>query len=83
MTETTSAMVSGWMPNGNINEFVTAHQDANKFDLVSPPPRLLQYLLVIDDYVAPVVRRSRRGPDLYARSGNGPWGSQRGVCPKA
>ena len=39
MTETTFAMVSEWMPNGNINQFVTAHQDANRFQLVSSPPQ--------------------------------------------
>ena len=66
MTETTFAMVSEWMPNGNINQFVTAHQDANRFNLVSSPPRLLQPLPVTDNYIAPVVMRRRRGPDLYA-----------------
>ena len=28
------AMVSEWMINGNINEFVKAHRDANRFELV-------------------------------------------------
>jgi len=28
------AMVSEWMVNGNINEFVKAHRDANLFALV-------------------------------------------------
>jgi len=28
------AMVSEWMVNGNINEFVEAHRDANRFELV-------------------------------------------------
>jgi hypothetical protein len=35
MTETTFAMVSGWMQNGSINEFVKTRQDANRFELVS------------------------------------------------
>ena len=35
MTETQFAMVSEWMTNGNINQFVTLHQDANRFELVS------------------------------------------------
>ena len=34
MTETRFAMVSEWMANGNINQFVRAHQDANRFELV-------------------------------------------------
>ena len=28
-------MVSKWMPNGNINEFLTVRQDVNRFELVS------------------------------------------------
>ena len=28
-------MVSEWMANGNINEFVRVHPDANRFELVS------------------------------------------------
>jgi serine/threonine protein kinase len=32
------AMVSEWMINGNINEFVKARKDANKFELVRSFP---------------------------------------------
>ena len=28
------AMASEWMENGNINEFIKAHRDANRFELV-------------------------------------------------
>ena len=35
MTEDEFAMVSEWMPNGNINQFVREHRDANRFELVS------------------------------------------------
>jgi hypothetical protein len=35
MSETRFAMVSDWMVNGNINEFVKAHPDVNRLDLVS------------------------------------------------
>jgi len=28
------AMASEWMDNGNINEFVKAHRDVNRFELV-------------------------------------------------
>jgi hypothetical protein len=35
MSETRFAMVSDWMVNGNINEFVRAHPDAKRLDLVS------------------------------------------------
>jgi len=31
------AMVSEWMTNGNINEFIKAHGDANRLELVRSP----------------------------------------------
>ena len=37
MSENKFVMVSDWMPNGNINEFVKKHSDANRFELVSVP----------------------------------------------
>ena len=35
------AMVSEWMTNGNINEFVRVRKDANRFELVRSCPSLL------------------------------------------
>ena len=35
------AMVSEWMPNGNINQFVNENWDASRFELVSFPFRFL------------------------------------------
>ena len=32
------ALVSEWMENGNINQFVASHQSANRFELVGPHP---------------------------------------------
>ena len=55
MTKTMFAMVSEWMPNGNINEFVTAHRDANRFELVSSQFKPLQLSPVVDDSMDPVV----------------------------
>ena len=34
MGERLFAMVSEWMVNGNIVEFIAAHKDANRFELV-------------------------------------------------
>ena len=34
MSEDQFAMVSDWMVNGNINDFVKAHPDANRLELV-------------------------------------------------
>jgi len=48
MTKNQFAMVSEWMKNGNINEFVEAHQNANRFELVSPPLELLMSFLIVD-----------------------------------
>ena len=31
------AMVSEWMPNGDINQFVGAHPEVNRFKLARPP----------------------------------------------
>ena len=33
------AMVSDWMANGNINEFVKANSDANRLELVGFPSK--------------------------------------------
>ena len=57
MSETKFAMVSKWMPNGNINEFVKARCDANRFELVSFPFRFAPSSLLIDDYVISVAGR--------------------------
>ena len=83
MTETKFAMVSEWMPSGNITEFVTVRQDANRFELVSPPFTPQKPLHIVDDCVVSAVRRRCKGLDLYARSGYGPWGPQRGTSLKS
>ena len=72
MTETEFSMVSEWMPNGNINQFVSAHQDANRFGLVRSPFELLYFVTVADDCAAPAAERRRKGLDLYARPGYDP-----------
>jgi len=45
MSESRFAMISDWMVNGNINNFVKAHPDADRLELVGfpcriPPPSL-------------------------------------------
>ena len=37
MTETQFAMISEWMANGNINDFVKTHPDADRLGLVCFP----------------------------------------------
>ena len=38
MTEDEFVMVSEWMPNGNINEFIKANPEAERIKLVGLPP---------------------------------------------
>ena len=89
MTEIEFAMVSEWMSNGNINQFVSIHQDANRFELVSPPFKLLnppssstimRFLQLIDaarglDYMhgQGVVHGALKGVRLW-KSGYDPFG---------
>jgi len=47
------AMVSGWMANGNINQFVATHRDANRFELVGPLSTFVLFSFIIDDCVDP------------------------------
>ena len=53
MSETQFAMVSEWMPNGSINQFVKTHWDANRFDLVCFPFRFLAFYLPVNGCVIP------------------------------
>ena len=72
VTEDRFAMVSEWMIHGNINQFVTTHRDANRFELVSSPSKLMRSPFVLDGWVAPIVERRREGLDLHARPGDDP-----------
>lgn len=53
MTENRFTMVSGWMTNGNINQFVKAHLNANRFELVSFPSKFLSSSALVNDCVIP------------------------------
>ena len=41
------AMVSEWMTNGNVNEFIKANRDANRFELVGFHSCFWPHLLLI------------------------------------
>ena len=58
MDGTHFAMASEWMENGNINEFIRVHRDANRFELVG--------CSIPDDYSLAAQRR-RQGVDIYAQ----------------
>ena len=53
MSKTQFVMVSEWMPNGNINQFVKTHWDANRFDLVCFPFMFLASDLAAGSYAIP------------------------------
>ena len=46
MSENQFAMVSEWMTNGNIKQFIMSHQDANRFELVSSSFKPLEWSAV-------------------------------------
>jgi len=46
MSEAHFAMISDWMVNENINDFVQAHPDANRLELVSHSPEIPLPLLI-------------------------------------
>jgi hypothetical protein len=55
MSETQFAMISDWMVHGNINDFVKAHPDANRLELVCFSLRVS--LSSIDDRMTYLARR--------------------------
>lgn len=59
------AMASEWIPNGDINEFVGVHPDANRLELVRYS---LGFLSFLDTEVYPVTvaRGCHRGVDVLA-----------------
>lgn len=44
-SENLFAMVSDWMADGDINEFIKANPDVNRFRLVGSPLEILHFLL--------------------------------------
>ena len=71
------AMVSEWMVNGNINEFIEKHRDANRFKLVDPCSNCKSYLPLMGSF--PIARRRLSGVELYARSGDDTRGLEGGM----
>ena len=67
------AMVSEWMENGNINDFIQKNPKANRTKLVS----------LILNCVNPQLTRSAcrccKWPEVYARPRDGPWRFERGA----
>ena len=76
MDENQFVMVSEWMGNGNINEFIRSHKDVDRFELVGFSPAGAHISLLI---IFPTAQRRRWGTDIHPRSGNGAWRPQGGA----
>lgn len=79
MTEDRFAMVSEWMTNGNIKEFVGKCPDANRFELVNPPFEFLVSSIVGNKDMTLTAGRCHEGIDPYALPANDPRRSQRSM----
>ena len=77
MSRSQFAMVSEWMVNGNIKEFVKKNRDANRFKLVRSCSYCKSYLPLITSF--PIARRCRSGIDVYARPGDDTRGLEGGM----
>ena len=75
MSETHFAMISDWMMNGNINEFVRENPSANRLKLVgfSFDASFYSSSLMVGRLLA---RRCSQGADVHPSPRNDPWGSQ-------
>lgn len=73
------AMVSEWMPNGNINEFVRAHREVNRFELVRFSCVNLRDLLISRHYTNSIATWCYFRIGSFARPTHGPWRSQGGM----
>jgi serine/threonine protein kinase len=71
-------MVSEWMSNGNINQFIKTHKDANRFKLV----RSCSYHgNILHSRSPPTARRRCQGFDIHTQPRNGARGSEGGRRP--
>jgi hypothetical protein len=78
MSGTQFAMVSGWMQNGNISQFVSAHPDINRFELVSLRFWVPDVALIADEGIFAADGRSG-GLGSHARARNDSRGLERGT----
>ena len=76
MSENRFAMISDWMVNGNINEFVEENPNVNRLELVSPSFRISFYFMFIGDWMIDSARRCCSGVDLHPSEGDDSWRPQ-------
>lgn len=71
------AVTSEWMKNGNVNEFIRANQNANRFELVGSCPCYQPYSMLMR--LPPIAQRRRERADLFTWSKSDTWGSEGGT----
>ena len=81
MSKNQFTMVSEWMINGNINEFIKVHRDANRFDLVGFYSYYIPYLSLMKSLL--IAQRYCSWIDIFAWSGDDPWRFERGMISSA
>ena len=77
MSNNQFAMVTEWMVNGTINEFVKTRRDANRFKLVRSCSCYLLHLSLMKSF--PTARRCRSRADVYAQPGDDTRGFEGGM----
>ena len=77
MSNNQFAMVSEWMVNGTINEFVKTHRDVNRFKLVQSRSYHILHLSLMKSF--PTARRRRSGVGVYAQPGDDTRGLEGGM----
>ena len=80
MTGGRFAMVSQWMANGSIKEFIRAHPNENRYELVSSSSNLTLPLSII---TALIVGRCHEGFDPHPQSRNDSQGPKGGMSWRA
>ena len=77
MGEKLFAMVSEWMVNGNINEFIKTYRNTNRFELVRLHSHHWSHLSLMKLLLT--ARRRHPGITVYTWRGDDPWGPEGGT----
>ena len=77
MSNNQFAMVSEWMANGNVNEFIKLHSEVNRFKLVRPYFYRISNLSLTESF--PIAWRCRSRVGVYAQPGDDTRGPEGGM----
>ena len=76
MNDRRFTMISKWMDNGNIIEFVKAHESVNRFELVGSSYYWQLHSSLI---ILLVAQRCHQWVNISTRAGSDTWGSEGGM----